>query len=340
MANDYLRDQNVEQSSISTNRVVAFFEDKDDAYDAIRDLRSAGFTSDQIGLATADDQYDNEYDSTGSPVADVNTSSNVSRDDDKSMWQEIKDFFTGSDHDVNKDDYTDFHTSTSGMNWDNDRSGYYQSGIQRGGAVVTVIGSRIDEARGILEKHDADLRESGFDRSSFAGVDLADRDITGARASDRDIESTSREHAIDRDQFADRDREQRIQLRGEMLRTYKERVQRGEVRLRKEVVSENQQINVPVEREELVIERVPGSQASATGEIGDDQEIRVPLSEERVRVDKKPVVNEEVRVGKRQVQNTQQVSDTVRHEELRVDKDGDVDVNDAEINPKRKKPAA
>jgi uncharacterized protein (TIGR02271 family) len=339
MANDYLRDRSVEQSSTSTNRVVAFFEDKDDAYDAIRDLRSAGFTSDQIGLATADDQFNHEYDSTGSPVADVNTSSNLVHDD-KSMWQEIKDFFTGSDHDVNRDDYTDFHTSTSGMNWDNDRSGYYQSGIERGGAVVTVIGSRIDEARGILEKHDADLRESGFDRSSFAGVDLADRYMTGARASDRNIAPSSREEAIDRDQIADRDREQRIQLRGEMLRTYKERVQRGEVRLRKEVVSENQSIDVPVEREELVIERVPGSQASATGEIGDDQEIRVPLSEERVRVDKKPVVNEEVRVGKRQVQNTQQVSDTVRHEELRVDKDGDVDVNDAATNPKRKKPAA
>lgn len=50
-----------------------------------------------------------------------------------------------------------------------------------------------------------------------------------------------------------------------------------------------------------------------------DQEIRVPLSEERVRVEKKPVVNEEVRVGKRQVQQTKQVSDTARHEELRTD---------------------
>jgi stress response protein YsnF len=35
-------------------------------------------------------------------------------------------------------------------------------------------------------------------------------------------------------------------------------------------------------------------------------------------------VNEEVRVGKRQVQTSQQVSDKVKHEELRIDKEGEV----------------
>lgn len=134
--------------------------------------------------------------------------------------------------------------------------------------------------------------------------------------------------------------EQRIQLRGERLRTFKERVQRGEVRLRKEVITENQSVQVPVTREEIVIERTPASgDARVSGDIGTDQEIRVPLSEERVRVEKQPVVNEEVRVGKRQVQRAEQVSDQVRHEELRVDKDGDVDV-DTSAPRKRKDPAA
>ena len=86
-------------------------------------------------------------------------------------------------------------------------------------------------------------------------------------------------------------------------------------------------------------ERVPPSGQSATGEIGKDQEIRVPLSEERVRTEKQPVVTDEVRVGKRAVQHTENVSDDVRHEELRVDKEGDVDV-DSQATPKRKKPAA
>ena len=135
----------------------------------------------------------------------------------------------------------------------------------------------------------------------------------------------------------------RCLLRGEVLRTYKERVQRGEVRLRKEIVTEKQNIEVPVTREELVIERVPASGEAQAGEIGTDtnQEIRVPLSEEHVRAEKQPVVNEEVRVGKRAVQNTEHVSDNVRHEELRVDKSGDVNVDsDVSKAGKRKKPAA
>ena len=184
------------------------------------------------------------------------------------------------------------------------------------------------EARPILERHNADLRESGFGSEQYVKSDR-----------DTNLAGTNKTNLSDRDRM---DQDYRLQLRGELLRTHKERVQRGEVRLRKEVVTENQTINVPVTREELVIERTrPTGEARATGEIGTDQEIRVPLSEERVNVEKKPIVNEEVRVGKRQVQDTRNVSDKVRHEELRVDKEGDVNVEGENVNtPKRKKPAA
>lgn len=236
MANDYLQDQSVQHSSIKSNRIVAFFEGKDDAYTAIGELRSAGFTSDQIGLAVGNDSSAREYELTGSDAS-------TTREDNKSTWQEIKEFFTGQDNDVDPTDYTDFRTSTGGMNWENDRQNYYQSGIEAGGAVVTVIGTRIDEARSILEEHDADLRESGFDRSSFAGADLAERDITGTPTDAAVLSS-------DRDRLAEAGRDQRIQLRGELLRAHKERVQRGQVRLRKEVVTENQSLNGDVEVDE------------------------------------------------------------------------------------------
>ena len=45
-------------------------------------------------------------------------------------------------------------------------------------------------------------------------------------------------------------------------------------------------------------------------------------------VDKQAVVYEEVHVGKRAVQQTQQVSDTVRKEVVDVDATGDVHVSD------------
>jgi stress response protein YsnF len=58
-------------------------------------------------------------------------------------------------------------------------------------------------------------------------------------------------------------------------------------------------------------------------------------------VEKKPIVSEEVRVGKRDTQDTERVSDDVRHEELHVDKEGDAEVETDETRRgKRKKPAA
>lgn len=275
------------------NRVVAFFSRREDAYRALSDLKEAGFNSDQIGLAVG-----HEGETSG------NTTS--TREYDSSFWQKVKDFFSGEDH----HEHTDFGDVASPMGWTDDRYEYYQRGISSGGAVVTVTGDPILEARTILQRDGADLRESGFESDSSARSMRASG-VSGTQG------------------------ERRIQLRGEMLRTYKERVERGEVRLRKDVVTENRSVQVPVTREELVIERTPGS-GRATGEIGRDEEIRVPLSEERVRVEKQPVVNEEVRVGKRQVQSNKEVSDQVRHEELRVEKKGDVDAPETNAPGNRK----
>jgi uncharacterized protein (TIGR02271 family) len=76
-------------------------------------------------------------------------------------------------------------------------------------------------------------------------------------------------------------------------------------------------------REELVLERVAvsGNTPAPSASIGGSQEIRVPLTEEKVRVEKQPVVREEVNVGKREVQDVTRVSGDVQHEELRVDPD-------------------
>lgn len=277
----------------SQARVIAFFRSKNAAYNAIDQLRDAGFTSSEIGLMEGRD-YEN-----------LGTTGNTTRGKDHdSFWQKVKDFFTGE----HGEDY-DYGETSSDMNWSEERADYYYQGINAGGALVSVTGTRRDEARNILQNAGGDLRETGFET------------LASSRTS------------------ADVEGDRRIQLRGEILRTYKDRVQRGEVRLRKDVITEKQNVEVPLMREELVIERTPVSGQSATREIGKDEEIRVPLSEERVRTEKQPVVTDEVRVGKRAVQRTENVSDDVRHEELQVDKEGDVEV-DTEAVRKRKKPAA
>jgi uncharacterized protein (TIGR02271 family) len=118
-----------------------------------------------------------------------------------------------------------------------------------------------------------------------------------------------------------------IELREEELRVEKERVEAGEVRLRKEVVKENKTVDVPITREEVVVEkRSVGGRRPAAGDIGEDEEISIPVMEEQVQVEKTPVVREEVSLKKQQVQDSRQVSDTVKREEAWVDTAGTAEV--------------
>jgi uncharacterized protein (TIGR02271 family) len=116
-----------------------------------------------------------------------------------------------------------------------------------------------------------------------------------------------------------------IQLREERLKATKTPVQTGQVNIRKEVTTEQKTINVPVEREEVVIEHRPVSGRATPGDIK-AEEIRIPVKEEKVNVSKETVVTDEVSVGKRKVQETKQVGGTVQKERLKVENEGDVQV--------------
>jgi uncharacterized protein (TIGR02271 family) len=120
--------------------------------------------------------------------------------------------------------------------------------------------------------------------------------------------------------------EQHLKLREEQLQVQKQPVETGEVRVRKDVVSEQQSVDVPVTHEEVYVERRPGSGQPSDTPIGESEAYRVPVHAEQVTVEKQPVVREEVALGKRSVQETQRVSDTVRREEAHVEREGDVNI--------------
>jgi len=183
---------------------------------------------------------------------------------------------------------------------------FYRNSLYRGGILVTVnAGTRSREADAILHN-------------------LGAEDISKG--------ATTQTSAVRGDQGT-----QHIQLLGELLRVYKDRVHRGSVTLKKNVVTEHQQVEVPVTREEVVIERHPVSgQQARTGSFEPGKEVTINLEEERVRVEKQPVVREEVSVGKRQVQQTQRVGGDVKHEELKIDRQGDVNVDREADVPRRK----
>ena len=123
-----------------------------------------------------------------------------------------------------------------------------------------------------------------------------------------------------------------MRLREEQLHARTTPVETGRVQVGKDVVEEQRSVDVPVTREEVVVERHPVDRRPADRPIDTTQSetIEVPVREEQVDVEKRPVVYEEVGVGKRTTEETQQVSDTVRREELRMDREGDVDVRRTE----------
>jgi uncharacterized protein (TIGR02271 family) len=53
---------------------------------------------------------------------------------------------------------------------------------------------------------------------------------------------------------------------------------------------------------------------------GEEEEIRIPRSKEQVNVSKWTVESGEVAISKRQVQQTEQASDTVQREEARIER--------------------
>jgi len=100
----------------------------------------------------------------------------------------------------------------------------------------------------------------------------------------------------------------------------------GRARLRKYVVEDEVTETVPVQREEVRVEREPITDANA-GEAMDgpaisDEEHEVVLHEEEVVAEKRAVPKERIRLDKDTVTDEQQVSDTVRKEEIDVDGEG------------------
>lgn len=100
----------------------------------------------------------------------------------------------------------------------------------------------------------------------------------------------------------------------------------GRVQVKKEVVTEEKQVTVPVSREVVHVERVPasGERPAASGTMFEEETISVPVREEEVEITKRPVVKEEIRVSKEVVQDQEKVRATVHRERADVQTEGHV----------------
>jgi uncharacterized protein (TIGR02271 family) len=130
----------------------------------------------------------------------------------------------------------------------------------------------------------------------------------------------------DRDNIKDTEEEGTLQLREEQLDVNKNRVQAGEVTLVKDVVEEQKSMDVPVTHEEVVIERRSLDNRNSDSPITSGENIRIPVSEEHVDVDKHTVLTGEISAHKHDVEETRHIEETVRKEEAHVDSTGDTKV--------------
>jgi uncharacterized protein (TIGR02271 family) len=172
---------------------------------------------------------------------------------------------------------------------------------------------RVNVGKGELESMGWDSRPSGTDSTGYgtSGYAGSGSDASGYR--DTTTTDTQRE---------------RMNLHEEELEARATPRQAGEVEVRKEVVEDQQTIEVPVRREEVHVRRVPADRAAAVDDASFTEEgetLRVPVMEEEVEVTKRPRVREQVEVEKVTRQDTEHVTDTVRREELDVSGTGTID---------------
>ncbi len=121
---------------------------------------------------------------------------------------------------------------------------------------------------------------------------------------------------------------ERVQRYEEELQAEKTQRETGAVRVNKDVVEEQRTLEVPVTREEVhITSHSTGGSDVDTSQAFQGGSIEIPVREEDVEVRKQARVAEELEIEKRAVQDTEQVSDTVRKEVFDVDYEGNVDVN-------------
>ena len=169
-----------------------------------------------------------------------------------------------------------------------DSSGSYGSYYSEGGTEAGTVGpgmSMGDTETGEFREHDP--YDEGL---SQPGSDLEDEDELRVQRSEEELLAGTRERVA------------------------------GSVKVRKRVRKYRERVEVPTRREEVSVERVPASGEASEAQIG-AEEVSVPVVEDEVVVQKKPVAKEEIRVRKDVVHERQIVEEDVRREEVEIEDD-------------------
>ncbi|HEV7980204.1 PRC and DUF2382 domain-containing protein [Amycolatopsis sp.] len=157
-------------------------------------------------------------------------------------------------------------------------------------------------------------RHAGGDQAAGQRMDRTDRNM-GTRAAGGGQAMRGGEQAAAGQQGMTRSEER--------LNVGTEQVESGRVRLHKYVVTEEQQVTVPVRHEEVNVVREPitgGARGTGRAEIG-EQDQEVVLHSEKPVVNKETVEMERVRLGTETVTEEETISGKIRKEQIEVTDD-------------------
>lgn len=199
----------------------------------------------------------------------------------------------------------------------------------RGGEIILSHGRDSLLRQSSQEKYGTGTTAGLGTGATAAGLGTANTGLGTANTSPRADATT------DRAREARRTEEVAIPVHKEELDVTRREVQAGEVRVSKEVVTEEKTVSVPVRRERVRVERRDiNPDRPAMNASFQDETVVVPVHAEEVDVQKRAVLDEEVVIHKDSIEEERRVAASVRHEEVDVRTSGETEgTRSLNLNP-------
>lgn len=298
--------------------LVAVFDNRSDAQNAMDELLASGFTRDNVYVSSADLTGQNT-----SSLSGTTTDTTLGTTHEEGVGASIKHFFAnlfGSDEDEH---VTRYSTAVTGGQHVLTLTTTSEPEVERAADVIERFGPIDIDERHDLSGNAASLGTSAYQAQPSSTLQAGSMQ-SGTQAgnlsgslSDSELRSDSlqRETAVDRTTG-----KAAIPVVQEEVRVGKRQVERGGVRVFSRMVETPVNETVSLREEHVNVERRPVDRPVSPADVAalKDQTIELRETAEEAIVQKSARVVEEVVVGKEVSQRKEQIQDTVRHTEVEV----------------------
>ncbi|WP_413675070.1 DUF2382 domain-containing protein [Massilia cellulosiltytica] len=292
--------------------LVAVFDNRSDAQNAMDELLASGFTRDNVYVSSAD--LSGTTTTAGATLGATH---------EEGVGASIKHFFEnlfGSDHDEHA---TRYSTAVAGGQHVLTLTTSSEPEVERAADVIERFGPIDIDERHDLAGNAASLGTSAYQPQTSPSLAAGSMQsgTQGGNLSGSLSDSTSRSDSLQRETAVDRTTgKAAIPVVQEEVRVGKRQVERGGVRVFSRLVETPVNETVSLREEHVSVERRPVDQPLDPADVAalKDQTIELRETAEEAIVQKSARVVEEVVVGKEVSQRQQNIKDTVRHTEVEV----------------------